>query len=98
MHCSLILCTDISTKEIPGTLLIILHSKVLTAIKTDILTYTHGQNVCTHMHTPHTPEKKRKKPFSLNFEEDNVLLPMEIYYFFLVAKQLILVILHHPSD
>lgn len=45
------------------------------------------------MHTPHTPEKKRKNPFSLNFEEDNVLLPMEIYYFFLVAKQLILVIL-----
>lgn len=64
MHCSLILGAEISPKEIPGTLLIILHSKILTAIKTDILTYTHGQtsaHTCTH----HTHQKRREKTLSL---------------------------------
>lgn len=47
-------------------------------------------HACTHVRA-HTHPLEEEKPFYVFFKDDSVLLPMEIYYFFLVAKQPILV-------
>lgn len=60
-----------------------------------------GKDIYTYTHTHPKKKKRKKKALSLLtffFKEDSDSLLTEIDFFFLIAKQLILVVLHHPCD